>query len=199
MAYIGSTPTAVPLTGADIEDGTVQIADLAATGTKDATTFLRGDGTFAAAGGGVNTPAFHTTLSVGYSVTDNVLFKVNFDTEVFDTDGCYDNSTNYRFTPTSAGKYYCYSSLTLYGSGNSTLDRSELRIRKNGSDQYTVLNEFKTNPIKFHTIFGGEVIEFNGSTDYIEVYGLIDSVSGTPSVYSSAPFTSTFGAYKIIE
>jgi len=52
MAYIGSTPTAVPLTGADIEDGTIQIADLSATGTKDATTFLRGDNTFAEAGGG---------------------------------------------------------------------------------------------------------------------------------------------------
>ena len=46
MSYIGSKPTAVPLTGADIEDGTIQIADLSATGTKDATTFLRGDGTF---------------------------------------------------------------------------------------------------------------------------------------------------------
>lgn len=52
MAYIGSKPADKALTGADIEDGTVQIADLAATGTKDATTFLRGDGTFAEAGGG---------------------------------------------------------------------------------------------------------------------------------------------------
>ena len=25
--------------------------------------------------------------------------KVQFDTEVFDTDNAYDNSTNYRFTP----------------------------------------------------------------------------------------------------
>ena len=51
MAYIGKVPTAVPLTGADIQDGTVQLADLSATGTKDATTFLRGDNTFASAGG----------------------------------------------------------------------------------------------------------------------------------------------------
>ena len=33
-------------------DGTVSLAKLSATGTKDATTFLRGDNTFAAAGGG---------------------------------------------------------------------------------------------------------------------------------------------------
>jgi hypothetical protein len=25
---------------------------------------------------------------------------------VFDTDSCYDNSGNYRFTPTTAGKYF---------------------------------------------------------------------------------------------
>jgi hypothetical protein len=67
MAYIGKVPTAVPLSGADLEDnivtsakitdGTIALADLSATGTKDATTFLRGDNTFASAGGD-NTPAF---------------------------------------------------------------------------------------------------------------------------------------------
>jgi hypothetical protein len=53
MAYIGKNPTSVPLTSGDIQDGTIGLADLSATGTKDATTFLRGDNTFAepAAGG----------------------------------------------------------------------------------------------------------------------------------------------------
>ena len=46
MAYIGKVPTAVPLTSADIQDGTISLADLSATGTKDATTFLRGDNSF---------------------------------------------------------------------------------------------------------------------------------------------------------
>ena len=53
MAFIGAKPTNVPLTSADIQDGTVALADLSATGTKDATTFLRGDNTFAEAGGGI--------------------------------------------------------------------------------------------------------------------------------------------------
>ena len=46
MPFIGNKPTAVPLTGDDIQDGTIGIADLSATGTKDSTTFLRGDNTF---------------------------------------------------------------------------------------------------------------------------------------------------------
>ena len=50
MPFIGNKPTAVPLSGDDIQDGTIGLADLSATGTKDATTFLRGDNTFAAAG-----------------------------------------------------------------------------------------------------------------------------------------------------
>jgi hypothetical protein len=40
-----------------VSDGTIGLAKLSATGTKDATTFLRGDNTFASAGG-TNTPAF---------------------------------------------------------------------------------------------------------------------------------------------
>jgi hypothetical protein len=37
-----------------LPDGSVSLAKLSATGTKDATTFLRGDNTFAEAGGGKN-------------------------------------------------------------------------------------------------------------------------------------------------
>jgi hypothetical protein len=47
MPFIGNKPTAVPLSGDDIQDGTIGLADLSATGTKDATTFLRGDNAFA--------------------------------------------------------------------------------------------------------------------------------------------------------
>ena len=67
MPFIGNKPTAVPLSGNDIQDGTIGLADLSATGTKDATTFLRGDNTFAEAGGGayklLNTQS--VTSSVG--------------------------------------------------------------------------------------------------------------------------------------
>ena len=57
MAYLGNTPTKVPLSSSDLNDsiitsakivdGTIALADLSATGTKNSTTFLRGDNTFA--------------------------------------------------------------------------------------------------------------------------------------------------------
>jgi hypothetical protein len=60
MPFIGNKPASVPLTSADIADsiitsakivdGTIALVDLSATGTQDATTFFRGDNTFASAG-----------------------------------------------------------------------------------------------------------------------------------------------------
>jgi len=44
----------------------------------------------------VNRPAFEAYLSANQGISDSVLTKVQHDTEVFDTDGCYDNTTNYR-------------------------------------------------------------------------------------------------------
>src|SRR6056300_1692406 len=47
------TPSDGTVTNAKIVDSTIELAKLSATGTKDATTFLRGDNTFAEAGGGI--------------------------------------------------------------------------------------------------------------------------------------------------
>ena len=52
-----------------------------------------------------NYPAF-----VAYLFSPNSFIcyttKVQFDTKVFDTNTAFDNSTNYRFTPGVAGKYF---------------------------------------------------------------------------------------------
>lgn len=69
MPFIGNKPTAVPLSGDDIQDGTIGLADLSATGTKDATTFLRGDNTFAEAGGGKIAQIVSTTKTDTYSAS----------------------------------------------------------------------------------------------------------------------------------
>ena len=58
--------------------------------------------------GGKNTPSFQATMSGNQDISHNTATKVQFDTEDFDTDGKYDHSTNYRFTPTVAGKYHVY-------------------------------------------------------------------------------------------
>ena len=51
-------------------DNTVSLAKLTATGTKDATTFLRGDNTFAEAGGGNTISITHVQDTTNYSQTN---------------------------------------------------------------------------------------------------------------------------------
>ena len=69
MGYIGKTPTPAPLTSSDITDGIITIADLATTGTASSSTFLRGDGAFAEAGGGKVLQVVQTLKTDTESVT----------------------------------------------------------------------------------------------------------------------------------
>ncbi|AGE60297.1 hypothetical protein [Pelagibacter phage HTVC010P] len=84
-------------------DSTVSLAKLTATGTKDATTFLRGDNTFASAGG-ANTPNFLVLPSADQDISNTTNTTVVLDTEVFDSDNAFASNT---FTVPSgkAGKY----------------------------------------------------------------------------------------------
>jgi len=177
-----------------VSDGTIGLAKLSATGTKDATTFLRGDNTFATAGG-TNTPAFEARLGSTQNFTSGVVTKIQLDTEIFDTDSCYDNATNYRFTPTTAGKYYVYAK-GAGQSSSSTLQRFIVYIRKNGSNVYTsdmVTSSTDNMEIITGTIFA--TIEMNGSTDYVEIFTYFVG-SGTLQIVGT---NAHFGAYKIIE
>ena len=177
--------------------GNIALADLSATGTKDATTFLRGDNTFATAGGD-NTPSFFavsTATEDNVNVADNTLTKMTFSTEVYDTDSCYDNSTNYRFTPTEAGKYFVFTkAMSDNVIANAT---TKLEFYKNGSqmdDQYRM--RFKTGGTVGdieHTLILSAIIDMNGSTDYIEVYAAHDNGGNTGGLYDKH-----FGAFKLI-
>ncbi len=62
-----------------------------------------------------NTPSFHAYRSDSQSVSDSTWTKMQVNVELYDSGGMYDNSTNYRFTPTTAGKYF------IYGSTRSTV------------------------------------------------------------------------------
>ena len=86
-------------------NASVGLSQLTATGTKDATTFLRGDNTFAVAGG-TNTPAFlaYKNATQG-SISGNTATKITYTEELFDTDNNFASS---RFTTTVAGKYYVF-------------------------------------------------------------------------------------------
>ena len=202
MPFIGNKPTAVPLTSADIQDGTIALADLSATGTKDATTFLRGDNTFAEAGGGVNTPAFYARMSADQSLSNNTYAKVNFDTEDFDIGSCYDHSSNYRFTVPSgqAGKYFIGSSILLDSATVSYFSWGYNTIYKNGSAFVSNHQDDKNGQGRSKNLNVNGVYDL-AVGDYLEVYAFISLASTSAAIVDANDngITSYFYGYKIIE
>jgi hypothetical protein len=175
-------------------DATVGIAKLSATGTKDATTFLRGDNTFASAGG-ANTPAFEAYNSAEQTgISDNVWTKMDFDTELFDTDSMFSAS---RFTPTIAGKYFVYGQAELK-SLSSSGQVFNIAIYKNGSVAKFIANNTNASYLESgRTPNIDSTIEFNGSSDYVELYARVNVGTGSISIDTRAT-VGTFGGYKLI-
>ena len=146
-------------------DNTVSLAKLTATGTKDATTFLRGDNTFATAGG-TNTPSFSVYRATStQTFTQNTNTKTQFNTELYDTDSAFDSTTNYRFTVPSgkAGKYFFHAQVA---DGNATSNTWEIHFFKNGSDVQYYRNVTGTN---YGTVSISTVLDLAVS-DYVEVF-----------------------------
>jgi hypothetical protein len=150
--------------------------------------------------GGANTPAFQASLSANQTISDNVFTKVQFNTELVDTDNCYDNTTNYRFTPTTAGKYYVYSLITTTSGGDPETLEMGIRIHKNGTNITEYFYDVRSNPSSFNSsAFVGTIINFNGSSDYVEIFGMCNDTSGSPDIKGDATaFPTYFGAYKLI-
>lgn len=148
--------------------------------------------------GGTNTPAFLAYLSSNQDIANDANTVVQVNTEVFDTDSCYDTGT-YRFTPTTAGKYLIYASINT----NSKTLANNIQyvandITKNGSqiEKQTISTynqNYLTEAITKHII----VVDMNGTTDYVQIRG---AAGGTGDMEIRGGAVQTFfGAYKIIE
>jgi len=130
-------------------------------------------------------PAFSAYLSAGQNPTNATYTKVQINTEVFDTDSCYDNATNYRFTPNVAGYYQVNFCARL--SSTSSPGTYVWAIYKNGSN-YVELN-VNTNVSTFDARTISSIISMNGSSDYIEFYAYIGG-GGTLTIGGGSTTTS---------
>ena len=115
----------------------------------------------------VGAPAFSAYQSSTQTLSSATSTKVQFQTENFDTNNNFDSTTNYRFTPTVAGYYQIN-----YQVGISTTPcNMEIKLVKNsgaGGGGFWV----NTSVVRGT---GSNVIYFNGSTDYVEIYAVISS------------------------
>lgn len=147
-----------------------------------------------------NYPAFEAYRSANIVITNNTTTKIPINTKVFDTDGYYDNTTNYRFTPLVAGKYYFYASIYGFASSANNLESVQIYFFKNGS-QYkgTLYANSSSSGSYTKTPYIHAIIDMNGTTDYLETYTLLESISGSnPLILSNAIDKQTsFGGFRI--
>jgi hypothetical protein len=119
-----------------------------------------------------NMPAFSAYRATSAQVISLATWtKVSLNAETFDTNNNFDSTTNFRFTPTVAGYYQINGEISY--SAVSGLTVIYAAIYKNGS---AYINNFSTASYGA----GGQInlsslIYFNGSSDYIELYGYVDT------------------------
>ena len=118
-------------------------------------------------------PAFSAYASVAQSLVSGATTKIALNTEVFDTNSNFDSTTNYRFTPTVAGYYFV--SGVVFAANNVTNVGVYALILKNGI--CVAAASSTANPSMYSGATVTSVIYFNGSTDYIELFGA--SAGGT--------------------
>ena len=127
-------------------------------------------------------PAFEAHSNTAQSLTDNTYAKVALQTEVLDTNSNFDSSSNYRFTPTVAGKYYFEGQTFNMGSDNTSVRNIYVSIYKNGSQYKESRINFHGSEITFGTIQVSAILDMNGSSDYVELYAATDVISGSASL-----------------
>ena len=161
-------------------------------------TIALGSGASQTGFGGTNTPYFEAKMSGTQTVTDDTWTKLNYNTEVYDSASAYDTSA-YRFTPQTAGNYFCYIQIAFDAQAVDVFHACNAAIYKNGSvykrtyndnyDNQSVANFAQTDSISC-------IINFNGSSDYIEPYCNFNLTSGNGRINNDTQ--SIFGAYKLI-
>lgn len=117
-------------------------------------------------------PYFQANLSADATGIGNATFtKILNNTEASDSNGWYDNATNYRFTPLLAGRYRIHAQLQCNA---TTLTVCIAAVYKNGT-LYTQGSSSATG--SFAGASADLIMQFNGSTDYVEMYGYVDAAS----------------------
>lgn len=134
----------------------------------------------AASQGGV--PAFSAYMGSSQTLSQATPTKLQFNTKLFDTNSNFDATTNYRFTPTVAGYYQITGSATLQST--TTTQSITILLYKNGSSYKVGVASTPTGSA-FAVSEVTSVVYFNGSTDYVEMWGYIDVGSGSGTVYAA--------------
>ena len=141
-----------------------------------------------ASAGGSTGPAFRVSRSADQSISTATWTKVQFNSETFDTDNCFDSTTNYRFTPNKTG-YYQLGGYVSAVSAAQAAKETYAALYINGSAAGT-FGSSQTNSWTLYSHAISQLYYFNGTTDYAEIYLYIDAT--TPKAAAGSVFTGVW-------
>ena len=142
--------------------------------------------------GGVNTPNFKANQASAQNLSNNANTVIIFETEVFDTDSDYDTS-NGRFTPSVAGKYFFHATVRLDDSLNT--GRFNISLYKNTTESAFFQHRQSGNDLD-NSVQISAILEANGSSDYFYI-SCFQEEGGTTATNGDAKSTY-FSGYKIL-
>ena len=162
-------------------------------------------GTVSGAGGGEsNTPSFSSYMNANQNISHNSLTKLQFNTEINDSDSAYDHSSNYRFTvPSGKGGLYV---IGYACKPNSNAETSEciVRLYVNGATDTAAksqLLQYNDNSTTNYSLnMGGTSLVQLAAGDYCEIYGSIYKSGGSPGTLQfrgDSQLKSWFFGYRI--
>ena len=154
----------------------------------------------AAAAGGTTAPYFCAGRSADQSsLSDSTWTKFEGTNEILDSDGEYDNATNYRFTPQTSGNYYVSLGISFGSGDNQDLQQTKIAIYKNGSAIIQqIYDPAQQGTAYIHPQHLSGMVALNGTSDYIEAYVWIDTISGTRHIDHDTG-SNHFSAFKMTE
>ena len=204
MAYIGNKPANKAIVASDLDPAVITGQTALAVAPADTDEFLVSDaGTLKrieySLTKAANTAEFLAYISSDQTINHNSATKVTFQTESYDPDGVFDNSSNYRFVAPSAGKYMMYTNITVYDA-STDIEEFKIFFYKNGS---------KLTEAAWQKNSGNRLMKANltttlvlnlASSDYIEVYVYNNQVDSGSTVIEaqSSIIQNYFGGYKLI-
>ena len=139
--------------------------------------------------GGTTAPYVSVYRNGDQNLTDATHTKIEFNSEIVDSANAFDSSTNYRFTPQTAGYYFVALNLGIGNTADNSIDDVRARVYKNGSEITGVQarRDWDANAEGLNyvdQINTSTMVQLNGSSDYIECFAYVNVTSGTPRVES---------------
>ena len=150
--------------------------------------------------GSGGTESFLAILSSNQTVSDNTTTLAQFDTEAYDVGSNYTNTSTFKYTAPSAGKYRFYSNIAGATDGSFAIDNVAVLLYKNGSVIYQAFSDTHqtAHAPDIATVSIDITLDVSAS-DYFQIYAKINSNSNgsTRNIYSDSSRRTWFGGYKI--